>query len=214
MGTRTPVSSLIEDQNRHHSLFSRAHRRRKLSSPRICLADNLRLDSPITTAYEPVQPLLKEILRSTADVLSAHQAFIIVARGEALIEVACTHNIRPSEVVDAVTTGARGPVQTALKEKILTAGDIQGAAMPLLDGFFENNSPAILCVPLDLGSRLAGVLCLLRRHPPRRLSDLDLEIVQALAEQAALAIGAATHSSALSRLKASLSRPSPIPAYA
>ena len=77
--------------------------------------------------------------------------------------------------------------------------------LPMNDGGAEERAPAVLCVPLDLGPQLSGVLCLLRREQPRRLSDLDLEIVQALAEQAALAIGAASHSSALSRLRASLS---------
>jgi GAF domain-containing protein len=45
------------------------------------------------------------------------------------------------------------------------------------------------------------VLCLSRREPLRVVSELDLEIAQALAEQIALAISAASAFSALNHLE-------------
>ena len=45
---------------------------------------------------------------------------------------------------------------------------------------------------------------MIRNGAPRHLSDLDLEILGALADQAALALRASNQQSALSRLAASL----------
>lgn len=207
MGNRIAVSSLIGEQLSSQGAFARMRRRAGGTPAPASLADSHR-----STAYEPVQQILRDILRSASGVLGAAQAFILVSRGGSVLEVAGAHEIHPGEVMSAVLAQASLPIHTALREKILTGGDLQGCVLPLLEGALEQRAPAVLCVPLDLGPRLSGVLCLLRQQQPQKLSDLDLEIVQALAEQAALAIGAASHSSALSRLQASLDTLAP--AYA
>lgn len=159
----------------------------------------------LTSGYEPAEQILADIMRSAMEVTGAAQGFILVSREGSVLEVAGTRNLRPSEVVDVVLARAASPLHTALREGRPAAADDQGRALPIFDGFFEQNTPAVLCVPLDLGLRQTGALCILRHPGARKLSELDLEIVQALAEQAALAIGAACHQTALTRLEASLS---------
>lgn len=209
MGNRSAVSSLIEEQTHGQDVYARMRRRADSRRERVPLAVT---ELHRATAYEPVRQILQDILRSASGVLGAAQAFFLVSRGGSVLEVACSHGIEPDEVMNAVLLQAAQPIHSALRERILAGGDLQGCVLPLLDGSFEHCAPAVLCVPLDLGPRLSGVMCLLRRQQPQQLSDLDLEIVQALAEQAALAIGAASHSSALSRLQASLN--TLVPAYA
>ena len=68
----------------------------------------------------------------------------------------------------------------------------------------ENRAPAVVALPLELGRNEHGALCMIRNGAPRHLSDLDLEILGALADQAALALRASNQQSALSRLAASL----------
>lgn len=162
-----------------------------------------------TSGYEPAEQILNEILRSAMEVTGAVQGFILVSREGSVLEVAGSRNLRPSEVVDVVLARAAAPVHSALREGRMAAADDKGRALPIFDGYFETNTPAVLCVPLDLGLRQSGALCILRHPGARKLSELDLEIVQALAEQAALAIGAACHQTALTRLEASLSAFSP-----
>lgn len=205
MGDRLTVSGLIEDTPRVGNALGRV--RRRAGTLRAPLPEMVR-----GTGYEAVRHTLGEILRSASGVVGAAQAFLLVARGDTVLEVAATHDIPPSEVINAVLLQASLPIHTAMREHIIAAGDLQGCVLPLLENALDRCAPAVLCVPLDLGPRQSGVLCLLRTQQPHRLSDLDLEIVQALAEQASLAIGAARHSSALSRLQASLSRLAP--AYA
>jgi GAF domain-containing protein len=160
----------------------------------------------LTGGYEPAEQILTDILRSAMEVTGAAQGFMLVSRENSLLEVAAARNVRPAEVVDVVLARAAGPVHSALREARPAAADERGRPLPIFDGYFEANSPAVLCVPLDLGLRQSGALCLLRSSCARKLSELDLEIVQALSEQAALAIGAACNQTALTRLEASLSR--------
>ncbi|HUP90815.1 MAG TPA: GAF domain-containing protein [Solimonas sp.] len=154
--------------------------------------------------YESVDQILRDILRSAIDVTGSEQAFILVSRDSTILEVVCARGIRPREVIDAVLNRAASAVHMALRERTLVFADHSGRTVPVLDGFFEINDAAVLGLPLDLGLRSSGTLCLIRRRGARRVSDLDLEIVQALAEQAALAIGAASHQTALTRLADSL----------
>lgn len=154
--------------------------------------------------YETVGQILSDILGSALDVTGSDRAFILVAREATMLEVVAARGIRPREVIDIVLAQAAPALKVALSERKLASLDHRGRTRPALDGFFEINDAAVLGLPLDLGLRSAGVLCLLRRRGARRVSDLDLEIVQALAEQAALAIGAASHQTALTELEASL----------
>lgn len=213
MGDRLTVSNLINGSLYSQHVSVRVRPSVGDSRQRPPPVDGLRLIHQLS-GCEPIQQVLKDILRSASGVLSASQAFIVVSQGGSILSVAATHNIRPVEVANAVLVQASKPIHAALREKILAAGDLQGCVLPPLhaDACPENRAPAVLCVPLDIGSQQRGVMCMLRQHQPRRLSDLDLEIVQALGEQAALAISAASHSSALQRLQASLTTLAP--AYA
>lgn len=157
----------------------------------------------------PVSQLLDDILRSACEVAGADQAFFLVTRDEAALEAVATYRMRPGEVMDVVLCRAAHPVHLALRERRLAAADADGRALPVYDGNFELNAPAVLCVPLDLGLKQSGALCMMRKRGARRLSELDLEIVQALSGQAELAIGAERCRSALSRLEASLKVLSP-----
>lgn len=159
----------------------------------------------LSTSCESVGQILRDLLRSAAEVLDAKQAFFLIARDEHTLEAAATRNIRPAEVMDLILSQAAHPVHVALFDHQLAAADGDGHALPIYDGYFETNTPATLCVPMDLGLRQTGALCVVRHKGARRLSDLDLEIAQALTEQAAVVIAAARHQSALSHLEASLS---------
>ena len=201
--------SRLGSEKLHHASRAFSRTRRRPAEMRAANTIDVRPGAPaardfFTGGYEPVEQILSDILRSAMDVTCAEQGFMLVSREGSVLEVAGARNIRPAEVMDVVLSRAATPVHTALREGRLAAADDSGRSLPIYDGFFETNAPAVLCVPLDLGMRQSGVLCLTRRPAARKLSELDLEIVQALAEQAALAIGAACNQSALTRLEASL----------
>ncbi len=161
---------------------------------------------------EPAQEVLRNTLRSACEVIGANRGFVLQTGENAGLEVACSHQIRPRELLDMVLGRAARALHEAMIGETLGLADRVGMPLPRLDGSFEENAPAVVALPLDLGARQRGVLCLLRTDNPRALSELDLEILQALAEQAALALRAAHQESALSKLAASLHGFAPRPA--
>lgn len=163
-------------------------------------------------ASEPAQEVLRNTLQSACEVIGADRGFTLRTREDAVLEVACSHCIKPQELLDAVLGRAARALHQAMVCNELGLADRVGNSLPHLDGSFEENAPAVVALPLDLGANQRGVLCLLRSGSPRALSDLDLEILGALADQAALALRAAQQESALSKLAASLNSFAPQPA--
>lgn len=194
------IAGVVESRLRR-SAYVRARRR---SALRGRFVSPSHIEGP-AAGYEPVRQILQDILESACEVMGSGQAFILVSRGRAALDVAATYAIDAGEVTQTVLAQCARAVNASMLEKIMTAGDLHGYVLPMREGAGEEHAPAVLCVPLELNHQQGGVICLLRSQQARRMSDLDLEIVQALAEQASLAIGAASHHSALSRLQDSLS---------
>lgn len=154
----------------------------------------------------PASKIMRDILRSAADVLDADQAFILISRDHEPAETAAVLDLRPSKPLNLALRRAARLIQGSLDRQCVTAIDSRGHELLLCNGEFAGDlSPSVLCLPLEPSTHLSGVMCMIRRRGARRLTALDLEIVYALAEQAALAVGAASHQRALHRLEASLS---------
>ncbi|HEX4895019.1 MAG TPA: GAF domain-containing protein [Solimonas sp.] len=153
---------------------------------------------------EPAQEILRNTLRSACELIGAERGFVIALREDVALEIACTRAMRQHELLDAVLGPAARALHRTLSEQAIGLADASGQALPMLDGYFEHNAPAVVSLPLEVGPRQRGALCLLRADAPRTLSDLDFEILEALAGQAALALAAASQQNALSRLAASL----------
>lgn len=151
-------------------------------------------------ASEPAQEVLRNTLQSACELIGAERGFTLQSREDAVLEVACSHQIGPQELLDAVLGRAARALHRAMICNELGLTDRSGATLAR----FDESAATVVALPLDLGPQQRGVLCLLRSGEPRALSALDLEILGALAEQAALALRAAQQESALSELAASL----------
>lgn len=154
------------------------------------------------SASEPAQEVLRNTLRSACEVIGADRGFTLQTREEAVLEIACAHRIVRDELLEIVLGCAARALQQALVCGQLGLVDDSGLLPHEAEG--KEHAPVVVALPLDLGGGQRGALCLLRSGSPRALSDLDLEILGALADQAALAVRAANQESALSRLAASL----------
>lgn len=155
-----------------------------------------------TIASEAAQQVLRNTLRSACDVIGADRGFILQGRDDGSLEVACACRIGPQELINAALGRAAPALHQAMSRATLGLVDRHGS---LVEGFQPQcNAPVAVALPLDLGPGLHGTLCLLREDEPRPLSALDAEILGALADQAALALRAASQESALSKLAASL----------
>lgn len=148
--------------------------------------------------------MLDDTLASACQVLGAAQGFFLVCHDQGVMEVASARALRPSEVIDAVLDVAAASVRLSLRQSCVSATDVEGRTRPLPDQTLECAAPAVLCVPLSLGLGRTGLLCALRSQPERPLTRLDIDIVQALCEQASLTLGMAYAGMALAKLEASL----------
>lgn len=148
---------------------------------------------------DAVQQVLINTLRSACEVIGARGGFAVILRDDTVFEIAGTHVLTSSEVLDSVLGPAAPALHLAMVERRRGLADAEGE-------LFEDQAatPAIVSLPLELGQRRRGALCLLRPQATRHLRALDYEILDALAGQAALALGAACQRRALRRLEASL----------
>lgn len=148
---------------------------------------------------DAVQQVLINTLRSACEVISARGGFAVILRDDTVFEIAGTHVLTSSQVLDSVLGPAAAALHLAIVERRRGLADVDGE---LLDE--PAATPVIVSLPLELGQRRRGALCLLRPQATRHLRALDYEILDALAGQAALALGAACQRRALRRLEASL----------
>ncbi len=154
-------------------------------------------------ASEAAQQVLRNTLRSACDVIGADRGFILAGSRDRRQPRGCLR--MPYRSVRTDQRGARsrraGPA-SGHAARHAGAGRSQWRSTRKFQR--AGQRPVAVALPLDLGSGLRGTLCLLREDEPRALSELDAEILGALADQAALALRAASQKSALSKLAASL----------
>lgn len=150
----------------------------------------------------PAQELLRNTLRSACDLIGAERGFVVVLREETTLEVACARQMAPREMLDTMLGRAARALHRALTLRETGLCDERGNTLAAHPG--DHSAAAVVSLPLELGVRQRGALCLLRACAQRALSSLDFEILEALAGQAALALAAASQQSALHRLEASL----------
>src|SRR3546814_1513075 len=121
--------------------------------------------------------------------------------------MACAHAVPGQEGPDArLGIAARALHRTLLE----SSRGLAGPRGELLVEPAHAAAPAVISLPLELGPNRCGAFCLLRKDQERGLSELDFEILDALAGQAALALAASCQRTALNRLEASLSAIGPL----
>lgn len=178
-------------------------------------ADARRSDIPLAwhdaARDEPARQLLANTLISACDLIGAERGFVLVLRDETTLEIACTRALQHQELLDSLLGVAARALHRTLAWSELGLADCAGILLPCPEAAAESGAAAVVSLPLQPGPRQRGALCLLRGAARRCLSDLDFEILGALAGQAELALGAASQRCALSRLEASLTAAAPAP---
>ena len=150
-----------------------------------------------------VDQVLGDILQSACQLVGAERSYLLLSRDERSVEVVASHRIEASEVVHSAFTRAANALQHAFSTGELTCADEAGELMSAPTAT-RGCCPALVCAPLESAMKVSGLLCLQRGHGDKKLSALDVEILQALAEQAGTALAAVRTHDTLSRLNAAL----------
>lgn len=155
------------------------------------LQTSLAMRRRLGARLDPVDLLLR-FLHSTMEVVGADRGFILVIApdGATRVELAAGYSPEGLAAEDSRFTGSMGAVQRALETgHSVVVSDAQK------DGFLGKRPSvvklglgAVACVPIRYEGRIVGLLYVDSRTPRAAFDELDLEILEALTEQTAVAI--------------------------
>lgn len=154
----------------------------------------------VDNAEPATEQVLSGILNSAVEVLGGSGGFVLVCQPAGVLEVVSVCGMQPLEALQLTLGAEAAPLRQVLFN---TSGPSPGCA---LQGAVPTALGSHLFgAELDLGASQRGLMCVLRGADPDSVGELDLEIVQALCDQAAVVIGVQRAGLALAELKASLS---------
>lgn len=140
-----------------------------------------------------VESLINRVLESVIELSGLERGFLLLAGSEGRMRLAAAHGLTGGDLGDESFTGSWGAVRRSLDEgKALVSGDVEaltgiGGRPSIVSGGIR----ALACVPLRVSDRVTGLVYADSPKPGRQFSDLDLELLEALCDQAAVAIGVA-----------------------
>lgn len=137
--------------------------------------------------------LLPRVVASMLELTSAERGFLLLAGPEGDLEVAARAGLPWEDFAAAEFGGSLGAVQRVLAtgNPVVSADARSDAELGERASVVATGIRALLCVPVHALDRLIGVMYGDSRNPGAAFTELDLEILEALAAQAGLAIAVA-----------------------
>lgn len=137
--------------------------------------------------------LVRGLLDSAVQLCGADRGFVLLARGDGDLVVAAASGLVTGDLAAADFSGSIGAVERAMASgRAVVSSD--ALADPLLGGRASvagQGIRALVCVPVKVLDRRLGALYADSRRPGSAFTELDVEILEALAGQAALVLAAA-----------------------
>lgn len=140
-----------------------------------------------------LQALLAEILTSVREVSGCERSFVLLTRTDGDLELAASVGLEGGEISSPGFAGSRSAIERALATgRPVTAVDARfDSLLAGAPSVIQGGIAGLVCVPLQVLGRLIGVIYADSRRPGAGCTELDVEILTALASHAALAIGMA-----------------------
>jgi hypothetical protein len=134
--------------------------------------------------------LLRRFLESAIELTGADRGFILVVGPDGMLRAEAAAGFSADGLDDPRFRGSAGAVEQALRSgQVLVVSDLQQDAMlSQRPSVVEQRLATLACVPFWHDGQLAGLLYVDGRAVGPGLTELDLEILGALAEQAAIAM--------------------------
>lgn len=156
-----------------------------------------------------LRELLPRVVASTLELTGAERGFLILAGPSGELEVAARSGLAGEDLRAAEFGGSLGAVRRTLEsgEPMVSADAHADLELAARASVVTGGIRALLCVPVYALDRLLGVLYADSRRPGAVFTELDLEILQALASQAGLAIAVARLDEELKGLARRLAQP-------
>jgi len=204
-GVLASFEPLTEEQSRAET-SAQSERRRSTVAARRRLA-----------AADSLDAILQGLLESVVQLSGAERGFVLLARGDGDLAVAAASGLAAFDLGAAEFSGSIGAVERALStgRAVAVADALADPALGGRESVARGGIRALVCMPLSppppaagadrgaaLDRRRLGVLYADSSAPGSAFTELDAEILEALASQAALAIAAARLDEEVERLLA------------
>jgi putative methionine-R-sulfoxide reductase with GAF domain len=137
--------------------------------------------------------LLPQVVKSMLEMTNAERGFLLLAGPAGELEVAARSGLAWEDLTSEELALSRSAVQTVLAtgNPVVSTDAQSDAELGEKASVLAHGIRALLCVPVRALDRLIGVMYADSRRPGAAFTELDLEILSALAAQAGLAIAVA-----------------------
>lgn len=137
--------------------------------------------------------LLPRVVASMLQLTSAERGFLLLAGPDGRLEVAAHAGLSREDFEAEEFGGSLGAVQRVLDTggPVVSADARSDAELGSRASVIATGIRALLCVPVHALDRMIGVMYADSRKPGAAFTELDIEILEALASQAGLAIAVA-----------------------
>lgn len=135
--------------------------------------------------------LLLRLLESALEATGAERGFVLIVGAGGRLHPEVVAGFAPGEVRDEGFTGSVGALRQVVETRasVVVSDARRDPRLGARASVVEMRLGVLACVPLLQDGRLLGVLYVDSTTPGRGFTDLDLEILEALAEHTALVIG-------------------------
>lgn len=139
-----------------------------------------------------LQSLLARVVASMQSLTNAERGFVLLTAEDGGLEMAARSGITWADLRAAEFGGSTGAVERALVggRPVVSSDAWADAELGVRPSVVTGGIRALVCVPIQALDRQIGVLYADSRKPGAVFTELDLEILDALAAQAGLAIAA------------------------
>ena len=161
-----------------------------LSGARLArLQTGIELQRRLAAGLEPFDLLLR-FLESAIGVTGADRGFVLIAGADGRLHVEVSAGFTPGAVREGTFAGSVGAVERALRTRrsIVVSDAQRDRFLGTRPSVVEMGLGVVACVPLKHGERILGLIYVDSPRPGAALTDLDLEILEALAEHTAIVV--------------------------
>ncbi|CAN5363237.1 hypothetical protein BH24PSE2_BH24PSE2_04000 [soil metagenome] len=140
---------------------------------------------------EGLQQVLNRLLDSVLALSTADRGYVLLQSANGDIRIMGSRLPNPRLLTETDFSGSRGAVELAMRERrpVVTCDAAEDALLAHRPSIVDESIRALVCLPLAIGNRALGAIYVDSRTAGKVFSELDLEVLSALANHAALVIG-------------------------
>jgi len=137
-----------------------------------------------------LEPLLERLLTSALEICRAERGFVLLETGGGELEIAAAARIEGDDLRASEFSGSSTAIQEVLASgrSIASSDAWQEPQLAERPSVLAAGIRALVCLPLVAMERVIGALYVDSRSPSTVFDELDVELLEALASHAALAI--------------------------